>query len=114
MALVFEEISRGWMGIAGIIGSHSLACHMIVHHGTEEQRSSLLPELASGRRRTGIALTEPSGGSDLQSIETRARRETATTTSCAARRFGSRTPATQTRSPSSSRPIRRRARLTGG
>ena len=24
-ALVFEEISRGWMGIAGILGSHSLA-----------------------------------------------------------------------------------------
>ena len=66
MALVFEEIARGWMGIAGIIGSHSLACHMIVHHGTEDQRTSLLPELASGRRRTGIALTEPSGGSDLQ------------------------------------------------
>lgn len=29
MALVFEEISRGWMGIAGILGSHSLACAMI-------------------------------------------------------------------------------------
>ena len=29
MALVFEEISRAWMGIAGILGSHSLSCAMI-------------------------------------------------------------------------------------
>ena len=37
-ALVFEEISRGWMGIAGILGSHSLACRMIAMHGTDEQK----------------------------------------------------------------------------
>jgi alkylation response protein AidB-like acyl-CoA dehydrogenase len=48
---------------------------MIARHGTEEQRSSLLPELASGRRRTGIALTEPGAGSDLRSISTRAVRD---------------------------------------
>src|SRR5580692_7310532 len=35
-ALVFEEISRGWMGIAGILGSHSLSCWLIARHGTEE------------------------------------------------------------------------------
>ena len=29
LAVVFEEISRGWMGVAGIIGSHSLSCWMI-------------------------------------------------------------------------------------
>ena len=75
MALVFEEISRGWMGIAGIIGSHSLSCRMIAVHGTEDQKIRYLPELATGERRTGIALTEPNAGSDLQGIETRARRE---------------------------------------
>ena len=37
-ALVFEEIARGWMGIAGILGSHSLACRMIAMRGTEEQK----------------------------------------------------------------------------
>src|SRR3954465_8504597 len=35
-ALVFEEIARGWMGIAGILGSHSLACRLISMHCTEE------------------------------------------------------------------------------
>lgn len=72
MALVFEEISRGWMGIAGIIGSHSLSCRMISLHGTEEQKQRFLPELATGERRTGVALTEPNAGSDLQGIETKA------------------------------------------
>jgi len=37
MSLVFEEISMGWMGIAGIIGSHSLSCRMITNHGTADQ-----------------------------------------------------------------------------
>ena len=62
-AIAFEEISRGWMGISGTIGSHSLACWMIVHHGTDEQRRRFLPDLATGRRRSGIGLTEPGAGS---------------------------------------------------
>lgn len=74
-ALVFEEISRGWMGIAGILGSHSLACRMIAMHGTEEQKQAYLPALATGERRTGIGLTEPDAGTDLQGIRTTARRD---------------------------------------
>jgi alkylation response protein AidB-like acyl-CoA dehydrogenase len=74
-ALTFEEISRGWMGIAGILGSHSVSCWMISRHGTEEQKRRYLPELSSGERRTGIALTEPGAGSDLQGIATVARRD---------------------------------------
>jgi alkylation response protein AidB-like acyl-CoA dehydrogenase len=73
--LVFEEISRGWMGIAGILGSHSLSCWMIARHGTEEQKHRLLPKLASGQWRTGIGLTEPGAGTDLQGISTTARRD---------------------------------------
>lgn len=75
MSLVFEEISRGWMGVAGFLGSHSLSCRMIANHGTDEQKRRWLPDLATGRRRTGIGLTEPGGGSDLQGIATRAWRD---------------------------------------
>jgi len=75
LAIVFEELSRGWMGVAGILGSHSLAAWMISTHGTEEQKHRFLPELATGERRTAIALTEPNAGTDLQAIETRAWRE---------------------------------------
>jgi alkylation response protein AidB-like acyl-CoA dehydrogenase len=74
-ALVFEEIARGWMGVAGILGSHSLATWMIAQHGTAEQRDHYLPDLATGARRTGIALTEPGAGTDLQGIRTRAVRD---------------------------------------
>jgi alkylation response protein AidB-like acyl-CoA dehydrogenase len=72
-ALAFEEISRCWMGVAGILGSHSLSCWMIATYGTADQKRAHLPELASGARRTGIALTEPAAGTDLQGIETVAR-----------------------------------------
>ncbi|WP_219464846.1 acyl-CoA dehydrogenase family protein [Nonomuraea rhizosphaerae] len=74
-ALVFEEIARGWMGVAGVLGSHSLACVMIARHGTEEQKALHLADLAAGTRRTGIALTEPGAGTDLQGIQTRAVRD---------------------------------------
>jgi alkylation response protein AidB-like acyl-CoA dehydrogenase len=75
LAVVFEEISRGWMGVAGIIGSHSLSCWMIGRFGTSEQKDAYLPALATGERRTGIGLTEPGAGSDLQGIATTARRD---------------------------------------
>lgn len=73
--LVFEELARGWMAIAGILGSHSLSCWMIAQHGTSEQKQRYLPELATGVRRTGIALTEPDAGTDLQGIRTTAERD---------------------------------------
>lgn len=75
LAIAFEEIARGWMGVAGILGSHGLACKMIGKWGTEEQKARYLPGLASGERRTCIALTEPDAGSDLQSVKTRAVRD---------------------------------------
>ena len=73
MALLFEELSRAWMGIAGAIGSHTLAARMIARHGTVDQKQRWLPVLATGEVRTGIALTEPDAGSDLQGIRTTAR-----------------------------------------
>lgn len=75
LSIVFEEISRGWMGIAGILGSHSIGCALIANHGTDEQKNRFLPELASGVRRTALALTEAGAGSDLQGISTKARRD---------------------------------------
>ena len=74
-AVVFEEISKAWMGVAGILGSHSLATLMLARYGTPAQQARWLPELATGKRRSGIALTEPQAGSDLQGIVTVARRD---------------------------------------
>jgi alkylation response protein AidB-like acyl-CoA dehydrogenase len=74
-ALTFEEIARGWMGVAGILGSHAVSCWMLARHGTDEQRDRYLPDLATGTMRTGIALTEPGAGTDLQGITTSATRD---------------------------------------
>jgi len=74
-AIVFEEISKAWMGVAGILGSHSLSTWMLARFGLEEQKKRWLPDLATGQRRSGIALTEPGAGSDLQGIKTVARRD---------------------------------------
>ncbi len=74
-SLVFEELSRAWMGVAGILGTHSLACRIIAGSGTEDQKRRWLPGMASGEIRSGLALTEPGAGSDLQGISTTARRE---------------------------------------
>src|SRR5258708_644770 len=54
-SVVFEEISKAWMGVAGLLGSHSLATLMLAKFGTPEQRARWLPDLATGKRRSGIA-----------------------------------------------------------
>jgi alkylation response protein AidB-like acyl-CoA dehydrogenase len=74
-AMVFEELSRGWMGLAGIIGSHSVLCDVLVRFGTNDQKLRFLPRLAQGEPRGGICLSEPNAGTDLQAISTTARRD---------------------------------------
>ncbi|MGI8329500.1 acyl-CoA dehydrogenase family protein [Actinomadura scrupuli] len=74
-ALAFEEIARAWLGAAGLIGPHSVACLMIARNGTSAQKERYLPAMASGELRSGIALTEPGAGTDLQGIETMAVRD---------------------------------------
>ena len=71
-ALVFEELARGWMGIAGILGSHSLACRMIAVHGTEEQKQKYLPKMATGEVRGAFSMSEPGLGSDVSAVSTKA------------------------------------------
>jgi alkylation response protein AidB-like acyl-CoA dehydrogenase len=74
-AIVFEELARAWMGISGIIGTHSMATLLLARHGTAGQQRRWLADLATGTRRSGLALTEPGAGSDLQAIATVALRD---------------------------------------
>jgi len=74
-AIVFEELSRGWMGLAGIVGTHSVLCDVLVRFGTDEQKRRFLPGFARGEPRGGICLSEPEAGTDLQAITTVARRD---------------------------------------
>jgi alkylation response protein AidB-like acyl-CoA dehydrogenase len=69
-ALVAAELARGWMSLAGSMGSHSVVTFLIKTFGTPAQRSEWLPRLATGEVRAAMALTEPGGGSDLQAMTT--------------------------------------------
>ncbi|MFG3114527.1 acyl-CoA dehydrogenase family protein [Streptomyces sp. NPDC048197] len=73
--LVTEELARGWMSLAGAMGGHTVVAKLLLHYGTEEQKRRYLPTMATGETRATIALTEPSGGSDLQALRTVARKD---------------------------------------
>jgi alkylation response protein AidB-like acyl-CoA dehydrogenase len=73
LALVTEQLARGWMSLAGAMGGHSVICFVLRRYGTPAQRERYLPRMATGELRVAMALTEPSGGSDLQAITTTAR-----------------------------------------
>ena len=75
LAVIFEELSRGWMSVSGVIGTHHLMAAIIADHGTAEQKERLLPPMARGEVRGGLGLTEPEAGSDVQNISTTAVRD---------------------------------------
>jgi len=74
-ALIIEELSRGWMSVVGPLGTHSVICDIIHRFGTAEQRQQFLPQLATGERRGGLALSEADAGTDVQRIRTTATRK---------------------------------------
>ncbi len=74
-ARITEELARGWMSLAGAIGGHSVISFLIAQFGTDDQRQRYLPRMATGELRATMALTEPSGGSDLQNMRTFAVRD---------------------------------------
>ncbi len=65
---MIEELSRGWMSLAGIVNTHVLVAYMLATYGTEEQRQRFLPLMAQGDKRGGICLSEANAGSDVQAI----------------------------------------------
>jgi len=74
-ARVFEELARGWLGLAGILGTHLVICDVIATFGTDEQKRRFLPTLARAEVRGAICLSEPGAGTDLQAIRTIAARD---------------------------------------
>jgi butyryl-CoA dehydrogenase len=74
-ALILIELSRGWVTLPGIMNGTFIASWMLRNHGTEEQRQTWLPRLATGEVRAAFSMTEPHAGSDVQSIRTQAVRD---------------------------------------
>ncbi len=71
-AAIFEELSKGWMSLTGPLGTHHILAYVINSYGTEYLKQRFLPKMAEGVIRGGLALTEPSGGSDMQNLQTSA------------------------------------------
>ena len=69
-ALVVEELARGWMSVSGIVNTHFIVAYMLLRHGTDEQKQSLLPRLATGELRGAFSMSEPGCGSDVSAIRT--------------------------------------------
>ncbi|AGB20612.1 acyl-CoA dehydrogenase [Mycobacterium sp. JS623] len=69
---VTQELSRGWMSLAGAMGGHTVVAKLLALFGTEEQKRKYLPVMSTGEMRATMALTEPGGGSDLQNMKTTA------------------------------------------
>lgn len=72
-----EELGRsGFGGVAASLTDHAdMAAPVIARVGTEEQKRRFLPDIASGRKVLGFAVTEPGGGSDLTRMKTSATRQ---------------------------------------
>ncbi len=74
-AKVVSTVSEVWMSLTGIFNSHLIMAAAVERFGTERQKKRLLPSFSTGEMRGGLALTEPSCGTDLQAIRTLAVRE---------------------------------------
>lgn len=71
-ALCVEEIARGWMSVSGVINTHFIVAYLLMQHGTEEQKQKYLPRMATGEVRGAFSMSEPSLGSDVSAISTKA------------------------------------------
>ncbi len=74
-ASIVERITAAWMSVSGIINSHLIMAAAVQRFGTDQQKQSFLPRLATGELRGAIALTEPDCGTDLQAVRTHAERK---------------------------------------
>lgn len=71
-----QELARaGAGGISASLMSHTIGTPPIARAAREEVKARVLPQVLSGQKISALAITEPSGGSDVANLRTRARRD---------------------------------------
>ncbi len=70
-----EMARHGAGGINASLMSHGIGLPPIRHLGTQEMKDRIIPQVLSGEKISALAITEPTGGSDVANLKTTARRE---------------------------------------
>ncbi len=70
MVVATEELSRGSLGVGGsLITRPEILTRALLAGGTEEQKQSWLPRLATAEVMAAVAVTEPDYGSDVAGVK---------------------------------------------
>jgi acyl-CoA dehydrogenase len=71
-----QELARaGAGGISASLMSHTIGSPPIARAARPEVKARVLPQVLSGKKISALAITEPSGGSDVANLGTKARRD---------------------------------------
>lgn len=70
--IVLEELGRVCAAMPMALQVHHMACADLIDFGTEKQKKKYLPPLAKGETMGCVAVTDPSGGSDVVGMKTTA------------------------------------------
>jgi len=73
--IILEEMGRVCPAIPMALQVHHMATHALDKFGSEDQKKKYLPALAKGETMGVVAVTDPSGGSDVAGIKTSAKLE---------------------------------------
>lgn len=74
--LVCEELARaGSGGLSAGLMSHSIGLPPVAALGSDALKAKVLPGVIAGEQISALAITEPSGGSDVANLKTTARRD---------------------------------------
>ena len=74
--VVAEEFARcGGGGVQASLNSHGIALPPILKAGSDELKRRVIPPVLAGRKIAALAVTEPSGGSDVANLRTTAVRD---------------------------------------
>lgn len=75
LAVLMEAAGYHWLGLRALLNVHNMVAGVLSRHGSVEQKRTHLGPLLRGEKRVWVAITEPNVGSNVNAVQTKARRE---------------------------------------